>query len=152
MKHPLFESMVMVMIVVNCVLLAMDDSYVIPGSVLANTIVVTDYIFAAFFFSEMTMKLIAWGIWNCGPGYVYSVAQCMREHVVWLEECLGLCHFASIVPTLRNKNTHADTAAPARHRPSCVTCCVDCVCVDCVCMCVTCCVDCVCVACCVDFA
>ena len=69
-KHPVYESVVMVVIVVNCLLLALDDATVTPDSLRRRVIDNSDYFFAAFFVVEMCMKLVAWGAWGCGHTYV----------------------------------------------------------------------------------
>ena len=53
-------------VLVNCVLLAMDDSTVAPESQWRSFIDTSDYFFAAIFLAEMCMKMVAWGVWGCG--------------------------------------------------------------------------------------
>jgi hypothetical protein len=55
---------------VNCILLAMDNHGVRPGSLLHMVLDATDAVFAVFFAVEMGLKLVAWGAWSCGQGYV----------------------------------------------------------------------------------
>ena len=81
-KHPLYEGVVMAVIALNCVLLAMDDSTVAPDSSRRRLIDRTDFFFAVFFVAEMGMKMIAWGVWGCGPTYVVDVLASM-----WLLRC-----------------------------------------------------------------
>ena len=74
-KHPLYETVVMAVIAMNCILLAMDDATVTPDSLRRHVIDRSDYIFAVFFVAEMGTKLIAWGVWGCGHTYVLALAR-----------------------------------------------------------------------------
>ena len=88
-QHPLYETMVMAVIIVNCILLALDDATVKPGSRLRAVLDASDYAFAAFFTVEMLMKVFAWGVWKCGHTYVggADTAVGVRSHEARCDAC-----------------------------------------------------------------
>ena len=71
-QHPLFEALVLVVIIVNCILLAADDASVAPDSAFSLAMPSIDIAFGVFFASEMALKLLAWGLWANGQTYVPS--------------------------------------------------------------------------------
>ena len=68
-KHDAFEVSVLALIILNCILLAMDG----PGNPVDSTLSVvvrnTDKMFAACFVAEMVVKLVALGGYWCGDRY-----------------------------------------------------------------------------------
>ncbi len=72
-SHAVFEAVVLVAIVANCVLLAMDGPGVAPSSRLRAVLDVADAVFAGVFVAEAALKLAAWGAWGCGRWYVPSL-------------------------------------------------------------------------------
>ena len=151
-EHPLYESLVLAVIITNCVLLAMDDSTVPPASTLRLVIDNSDYVFAGFFAVEMLMKLLAWGVWNCGhrcvqPEALPARACCWRgQHPQWicsappvLDAPCGSCPMVLSPPpslpfpppslAVRTSETAGIVWTPSSSlRPSSVSCCQTCRC------------------------
>ena len=68
-RYPSFEAVVLGLILLNCVLLAMDDATVAPDSTLRVLLDWADVAFASIFAAEMVTKLVALGAWGCGDKY-----------------------------------------------------------------------------------
>ena len=74
---------------VNCTLLAMDNHGVQAGSSLRALLDLTDVSFATFFATEMVLKMVAWGLWGCGKGYV---AACSGQHSLQSQLAIPACN------------------------------------------------------------
>ena len=88
----------LVVIVLSCIELCFDDAMVVPGSKMDQAIFVMDIIFAAVFCIEAIMKVIALGLFWCGPDSY------LRSGWNWLDLCIALVSIAIVILTATNSS------------------------------------------------
>ena len=62
-----FEYIMLGIVLLSCIELCFDDAMVVPGSKMAQAIYVLDIVFAVAFCIEAMIKIIALGLFWCGP-------------------------------------------------------------------------------------
>ena len=65
-----FEVVVIILIVLNCVSLALENPGIDEGSALNDALVITDALFTALFTIEMFIKMAALGVWGTPSAYL----------------------------------------------------------------------------------
>jgi hypothetical protein len=61
-----FEGVVLLAILINCVMLALETPFIEPGTTLSDVLRISDVVFAVLFTIEAVLKITAFGVWRTG--------------------------------------------------------------------------------------